>query len=226
MLVTAAIAGAPVSESGVLGEAALRTIVEAAGRDLALIHSVAVDGFGRLRGPLDSDELAAPLPTRRATLVGWNEALATIAGSVLSQVEVEGLKCVYELAASDQDSNSLASLAHGDFSTRHIFQHDGCYTGIIDFGDSRGDERWYDLGYFHMRDGGLLPYRLEAALLTGYRARTPFLPDADERIREASVLIAVPLFAASVRRQVWNRVAQHLLDGLQRDVIAIAREAA
>ena len=223
VLVTTAIVGTPVSESGALGEAALREIVEAAGRDLAVIHSLAVHSFGRLRGRVDSDELSAPLPTRRVTLAGWDEALRTLAGTVLSQAEVGELIRVYERAANDHDDGP-ASLAHGDFSTRHIFQHDGEYTGIIDFGDSRGDDRWYDLGYFHMRDGGRLPFRLEVALLTGYRAHTTLPPDAGQRIRAASVLIAVPLLAESVRRGAWDSVAQHLLDGLRRDLVAIVRD--
>lgn len=42
-------------------------------------------------------------------------------------------------------------LAHGDFDTTHIYQDNGRYTGIIDFGEIRGADRWYDLGYFHMR---------------------------------------------------------------------------
>jgi aminoglycoside phosphotransferase (APT) family kinase protein len=225
VMVTTAIRGAPVSESGTLGEAALRPIVEAAGRDLATINAVAVNGFGRLRGRVDSDELSAPMLTLRATLAGWDEALAALSGTLVSVGEARELARVYERAAGENEDDQPC-LAHGDFSTRHIFRHDGCYTGIIDFGDCRGADGWYDLGYFHMRDGGRLPFRLEAALLAGYRSREPLPPDAGHRVRVASVLSAVPLLAESVRRQVWDRVAQHLADGLRRDLAAIVRDAA
>jgi Ser/Thr protein kinase RdoA (MazF antagonist) len=163
--------------------------------------------------------------TFRATLAGWDEALAALSGTLLSAAETRELARLPGWVAGENNTNQ-ARLAHGDWSTRHIFQQDGVYTGIIDFGDCRGADAWYDLGYFHMRDGGRLPFRLEAALLAGYRAQMPLPPDADQRIRVASVLIAVPLLAEDLRRGVWDSVTLHLLDGLRRGVVAIARDAA
>jgi hypothetical protein len=46
-----------------------------------------------------------------------------------------------------------AYLAHGDFDLTHIFQRNGHYTGIIDFGEIMGSSPFYDLGHFKLHDG-------------------------------------------------------------------------
>ena len=61
-----------------------------------------------------------------------------------------------------------SSLAHGDFDSTHLYQEAGCYTGIIDLGEIRGTDRWYDLGHFHLHEGKQLSMGLEAALVRGY----------------------------------------------------------
>ena len=46
------------------------------------------------------------------------------------------------------DPDATAWLAHGDFDCSHIYVADGRYSGIIDFGEIRGANPWYDLAQF------------------------------------------------------------------------------
>jgi hypothetical protein len=48
------------------------------------------------------------------------------------------------------------------------FQKNGRYIGIIDFGEMRSTNRWYDLGHFHMRDGEYASYSQLTKLVRGY----------------------------------------------------------
>src|SRR5436305_1724519 len=78
-------------------------------------------------------------------------------------------------------------LAHGDLDATHIFQHEGGYAGIIDFGEIRGTDPWYDLGHFAMRDGEILPAPLLPWLLEGYGSVAPLPDDHPQRIAFASL---------------------------------------
>jgi aminoglycoside phosphotransferase (APT) family kinase protein len=84
-----------------------------------------------------------------------------------------------------------ASLAHGDFDVTPIFQRDGRFTGIIDFGEIRGTDRWYDLGHFRMHDGETGGISLLDWLVEGYRSVTPLPANYERRICFASLLVGV-----------------------------------
>ena len=111
-----------------------------------------------------------------------------------------------------------AWLAHGDFDVTHIYQHDGRYTGIIDFGEMRGAHQLYDLGHFNLHDGEVVPQRLLPALLEGYREVLPLPPDRERRISLMSVLIGVRALARNVRRQPPNAYQRHLASAIQRSI--------
>lgn len=217
VMVTTAIRGTPVSQSASLGESTLREIVTEAGRDLARINRILVIGFGRLRGHGTPDTLAGPYQRYDAAfLTHWAHTIDTLT-RVLPAAEAQRLAQFYAQAKAESEQFQ-GRLVHGDCSTRHIFQEYGRYTGIIDFGDSMGASSWYDLGYFHMRDGGLLPYRLEPALLAGYASVTPLPPDAEAQIRTASVLIAAQMLAAALRRGALDIPAERQLRRLREDL--------
>ena len=59
------------------------------------------------------------------------------------------LDATFARARSDDPPSRLA---HGDFDATHIYQRDGLYTGVIDFGEMRGAEPHYDLAYFLVQD--------------------------------------------------------------------------
>jgi Ser/Thr protein kinase RdoA (MazF antagonist) len=113
-------------------------------------------------------------------------------------------------------------LAHGDFDATHIFQADGCYAGIIDFGEIRGADRWYDLGHFHLHDGERVPMPLLPWLLAGYRSVIPLPDDAEPRIAFASMLIAIRALARVRARHAAHPLLAHCLPALRRDIAFLA----
>jgi aminoglycoside phosphotransferase (APT) family kinase protein len=106
-------------------------ILRAAGRDLARINAVAVEGFGWVR----RDEPVWPPRAEHAAYAAFVEdssaGLAFVAER-LSTREARALESCVDEAKSDDPPTRLA---HGDFDATHIFQRDGGYTGVIDFGE-------------------------------------------------------------------------------------------
>jgi aminoglycoside phosphotransferase (APT) family kinase protein len=82
-----------------------------------------------------------------------------------------------------------ATLAHGDFDTTAIFQRDGDYSGLIDFGEIRGAEPLFDLGHFSLWEHDSTPVPLLGDLLAGY-GEVAALPARHEELvgRSATLL--------------------------------------
>lgn len=148
-------------------------ILREAGKQLARIHSIPVDGFGWI--DRNSHDI----------LKGEKNSFLEYFDNYLE----DDLICLnyYECPADEQAKIrgymeqarlildvQKAVLVHGDFDTSHIFHSSGKFTGFIDFGEIRGNNRLYDLAsfayndkspdrssYYHLIDG----YR-EAARLT------------------------------------------------------------
>ncbi len=91
-------------------------------------------------------------------------------------------------------------LAHGDFDATHIFQDEGHYSGIIDFGEIRGADPYYDLGHFMIHDGESLPMAVIPWLIAGYQERAPLLEDYKKRVCFAGLLIAIRTLA-----RAWSK---------------------
>ncbi len=165
----------------------MRAVLIDAGRELAAINGVGVEGFGWIRR--DGDE-PDTLRAEYATYSDWlhrelDAAVATLARSrILHRRDVEAIHEVMEEATSLFDGKP-AYLAHGDFDVTHIYHQHGVYSGIIDFGEIRGTNRLYDLGHFSIENGDSL-----ADLLAGYADMAPLPPDALRRIRISGLLIA------------------------------------
>jgi aminoglycoside phosphotransferase (APT) family kinase protein len=222
VMVTTEIQGQSMSQSSTLSQEEMEGILREAGRDLACMNTVRVEGFGWVRR--DSSEtrhLRAEWPEYRTfALEYWEADLVYLAKHVLQHSEVALLERVFTRYNSWLDSEQ-GYLAHGDFDTTQIYQKNGRYTGIIDFGEIRGADRWYDLGHFHMRDGHLLPFQLLPALVYGYREQVS-LPSAYERhIRYTGLLINVRALTHSLQKRPPNRSTQHQLDVLREDLVAL-----
>ena len=219
IMLTTAIKGRPLSQSPALSVEVREAIVTEAGRDLALINSVPVEGFGWVkRDSSDTRQLQAPWPTYRAFALEWWEAdLAYLAKSTLSRTEAAMLERLISQYDSYLNSEG-SSLAHGDFDSTHIYQEAGRYTGIIDLGEIRGTDRWYDLGHFHLHDGKQLSMGLEAALVRSYGAIVPLPSDYEQRIRFTSLLINVRALAHRLQKRPASRYTQHLLEMLRDDL--------
>ena len=172
----------------------LAPILRAAGRDLATINSLAVDGFGWIR----RDEPVWPPrgedATYEAFVKGGTGALAALA----DRLPTDEARGVLEARLGEARADDPPSrFAHGDFDATHIFHRDGRYTGVIDVGEMRGAEPHYDLAYFLVQDqaGAML-----ADLLAGYAEMVALPGDLADRLRRsATVIVATQLSRWIVR---------------------------
>jgi len=200
VMVTSEIVGEPVWRRP-FDDDTRRILVEA-GRDLARINSVPVDGFGWVRRDADArDRLLGEHALQRAFALEYLEAdLATLARHGLSSTEADAIRALVARHDGWFDG-TRAWLAHGDFDVTHIFQRNGQYSGIIDFGEIRGADMFYDLGHFQADDGETLPAESVSSLVAGYNEVAPLPDDAQARITLASLLIAL--------RTLGNQATKH-----------------
>jgi len=193
------IPGRPISDGG--SASSLATALVDAGRDLAVINSIGVDGFGWVKRdqPAPSHLAAAHADHRAFALDGLEQHLAVLRGRLLTGAQIE----LIERAIADHIAwldTPRASLAHGDLDTTHIYHAGGDYSGIIDFGEIRGADRLYDLGHFALHDGEFLPDSALPYLLVGYRDVVPLPPDHLPRIQLQAILIGVRALARAAHR--------------------------
>lgn len=218
VMVTREVKGRPISQSPDLAPEELKAIMHEAGRDLAWINSLAVNGFGWIKREPSTSSLEAQWPTSRLFLLEyWKADLAYLARNTLDPGEATQLERVLSCYDTWLESHQ-STLAHGDFDTTQIYQDGGRYTGIIDFGEIRGTDRWYDLGHFHVRDGGLLQQQLEPALVQGYEEVVALPPDYEPHIRFTSLLINVRALARSLQKRPPNPSTHHQLEVLRKDL--------
>lgn len=82
-----------------------------------------------------------------------------------------------------------ATLAHGDFDATQIFQVDGDYRGLIDFGEIRGTEPLFDVGHFYLWDRESMP--LLEDLLAGYGEVAALPPGHEELVGRSATLLGL-----------------------------------
>lgn len=149
-MLTTEVSGVPLSR--LVAEDERVALLHGAGRDLAIINSIPVAGFGWIvRDSPAMTTLTAELPTNRAILLGdLEDNLSLLIRRGLAPFERTAIERAVEQFAALLDT-PRGWLAHGDFDPTHIYGQDGRYTGIIDFGEMRGGARTYDLGHFALR---------------------------------------------------------------------------
>jgi Ser/Thr protein kinase RdoA (MazF antagonist) len=217
IMLTTEIPGQSLAQSPHPGEKALAEIAREAGRDLARINSLTVDGFGWVkRDPATpAGMLQAEWPTYRAFVDEyWNADLNYLAKHVLSTPEIAQLERVRSLYDRWLDLEQ-GCLVHGDFDITHIYQHQGHYSGIIDFGEIRGAGRWYDLAQFSMYQWELLPWPLEPDLLRGYEEIAPLPADYEAHIHFTALLTSTRALSRSLQKRPPNSYTHHLLQMLR-----------
>jgi aminoglycoside phosphotransferase (APT) family kinase protein len=188
-LVTTEVAGSPLSEVADPAPAS-STIVEEAGADLAVINGIAVNGFGFVRRRDRRWPLAAEYLDYETFLASylprpWPGPLTRLFDRThLSAIE-DGIE--YERSRS----RAAAVLHHGDFDLTQIFCSGGRYTGLIDFGEIRGADPFFDLGHFQLYDGAADGNALLPALIRGYRRIRALPDDHREQIRRSGILLGL-----------------------------------
>lgn len=180
----------------------LDEIVRNAGHDLAIINSITVDGFGWIRR---DDSARTRLKGEASTLREFvldrlGEELELLEGPFLSSDETRAIANLGTEWRLDPDPGNQARLAHGDFDVSHIFHRGETYTSIIDFGEIRGADPFYDLGHFALHDGQPIAQQLLPSLLEGYRAEAQLPDDVNLRIHRWAVFIGVAAIARGVTR--------------------------
>ena len=185
VLVMGEIAGAPLAYCR--DEQAARGVARAAGRELAVLNGVGVQGFGWV-------ERRAPAWPLRATFRDYGEFVVSYLpdpwpGPLAALFSAAELDRLWSLVASERRrAPETAWLAHGDFDTTPIFQADGRYTGLIDFSEIRGTEPLFDLGHFLLHDRESTPIPLFDDLLAGY-GEVVALPAGHEELARGSAIL-------------------------------------
>jgi aminoglycoside phosphotransferase (APT) family kinase protein len=184
-LVVAALDGDSLASHGT--DAQARHAARAAGRDTAVIAAQQVDGFGWLRrdgrpglraefaryADFAVSDLPDPWP-------GWLSGAFTTA-------ELDCLEAI--IAGEGQRPPAPAHLAHGDLDVTHIWlDGQGRYAGLIDFGEMRGADPFFDAGHFLLHDRETRPQPLFEDFLTGYAEAGPLPEGHRDQIRRSAVL--------------------------------------
>jgi Ser/Thr protein kinase RdoA (MazF antagonist) len=186
-LIVTEIPGQPLAEGGTDDEA--RSAARAAGRDTAIINSLPGAGFGWLQRtgvqPLTAelasygDFAGSDLPE---SWPGWLTGL-------FDSEQLDALEAL--LGTERARVVGAAHLAHGDLDVTHIYTHDGAYQGIIDFGEMRGAELYFDLGHFLLHDGETRSVELFDSFLAGYTEVAGLPDDHREAIRRSAILLGL-----------------------------------
>ncbi len=196
VMVTTEVAGRPLSAATTEREAA--EIGQAAGRDLARIHEVAVQGFGWVQR--EHDRAGWPLRGEHPTYAAFVDPPSVAAPLVAIGFTVEQASTVVGLldeAVELGPRDGVGSVAHGDFDASHIYEVGGTYCGLIDFGEIRGTDYTFDLATLHTNAEEAPP--LLAPIERGYAEIRPLPADHRRRVYVACVL------SASHRLATWHR---------------------
>ncbi len=212
-VLTTAMPGQPLGQCPDLPAETIQIALKAAGRDLARINRIPVRGYGwaDTTDPRDDTPIA-----EHATRTLWTAEYARTTEEILAAGLLSGGFASELERAIDRwltvPDPGPSSLAHGDFDPTHIFvSASGEYTGIIDFGEIRGADPLYDLGYVMLHDQQAAQAPILPAILAGYREVTPLPEDVLPLIRDQAIAIGVRMLAISRRRNApWADLAAQI----------------
>jgi len=154
-----------------------------AGKQLAIINSIRVDGFSWINGDINDVFVGE----KQNFYDYYYEKLHSDIDLLQDYgFNIGEIKTAVDKAYTILETDT-AYLAHGDFDNSHIFYKDGCYTGIIDFGEIRGSHRLYDLGHYKLHDaiGGF------SSLLEGYKSICAVTDEDVERIDYLALFVGL-----------------------------------
>jgi aminoglycoside phosphotransferase (APT) family kinase protein len=185
LMVVRHIGGRPLAE--VADPTLVAEVLKRAGENVAVINQQPVHGFGWVKRDQAALPLVAELPDYASFVAHdlpapWPGGF----GELFSDADLEQIE---DLITCERGRDIAdASLAHGDLGLDHIFERDGEYSGIIDFGEIRGTEPEFDLGVFFAHTPRENRALLVDAIMSGYRTVTPLPDDMMIRMRVAATL--------------------------------------
>jgi aminoglycoside phosphotransferase (APT) family kinase protein len=211
-LLTSEIPGRPLGSSD--SPEVIKNVLIEAGRELGVLHSVPVEGFGwiaRHAGP--GHPLHGEQPSYRAFMTGCLESdLIVLATRTFSGTEIAAIQKQLETHTAWLEVAD-ARLAHGDFDTTPIFHQDGKYSGMIDFSEMRGASQHYDLAHFGLHDGHRLPVQGLPWLVEGYTQVADLPADYEQRLAFVGLLIGIRRLAHAIQLRPtvleYQRVMAH-----------------
>jgi aminoglycoside phosphotransferase (APT) family kinase protein len=141
------VAGRPLAEvMPELTEAQRRRVFSTVGSALRTMHSIAVDGYGRLGS---KDTSASWTDHTHKLIAERRRDIPLLVQAGLTDTEAAGLIAMIESLSDFAPAQPL--LCHGDLSTEHIFVDDALdLTAIIDFGMCRGGPGTLDVAILLM----------------------------------------------------------------------------
>lgn len=213
-VLTSTIAGRPIARSTPI--AVVRRIACHVGHDLATISTIPVTGYGWVDSVGGEDRrLVAEHATRAIWAAEYLVATETVIASGIFDDDVSGTLREAMRMWADLPDRGSSRLAHGDFDTSHIYTdpETDAYTGIIDFGEIRGADSFYDLGHISAHAADAFGAEVFDAVLTGYRERVDLPADAERHIRVQATAIATRALSIQLgrpqnayRRELINRL--------------------
>jgi len=193
IMITTEIPGAAMNTSGKGSGAEIRRDLEvyrAVGRDLAVISSIPVDGFGFVQRARPWNGI---LNARFPTFSAWFQSTVGDLTAIEAYFSGEELRLLEErirfVASINEGCRGV--LAHGDFDTSHIFVENGRYTGLIDFGEIRGADRRYDLANFILHAGEGRESPVVTTLVRGFGEIHPLFPNDLIEIESRAITLGV-----------------------------------
>jgi len=226
VMVTTAISGQPLSEIVPAEHNHLPAILRDAGQELALLNQLPVDGFGWIRRdqPVSTNLVGEHASYRSWVKAPLDEALSQLSGVILTDTDVAIVSNAVDALFNDRADTS-AILAHGDLDLTHVYHDNGRYTGIIDFGEVRGTDRWYDLAHFRLHDREQMPISTLRGLLDGYEMVTALPHDIEMQLTVDGLVNGLLALARSHRKagRTWSAYQRFLLQAVQRDIDTIRR---
>lgn len=223
IMVMREIPGRPVEASDPAAQIA--AVYRAAGRDLALVNSVAVIGFDWVV----RDGSPWPIRGQRQTYADFIDnggALKCLPSSGFSAAETEGVGAMLDRETRSGPVGSAAVLSHADLDLPHVFAVNGGYTGLIDFGEIRGTDRWYDIAEFALHSDDPTSALALKHLVAGYADVVALPADFEQRVHDMAAMVVVHRLSRWLRltgpaaREGWffgwnERRLHDLLDGVR-----------
>lgn len=208
----------------VTSQASYERVMENAGSQLALVHGIPVDGFGWIRRGRNEDGAVLRGENRSADehlLEFLEDDVQFLSEKLFSKAEGSIIRRVMERGLPLMGRHE-PRLVHGDFDDSHIFQDNGTYTGIIDFGEIQGSSPLYDLGHFKLHDGQR--YKGFPALSEGYRSVVPLTAWDQLEIDLWAVWIGVRRLGIVARRSPHAGYVHHLLSRVRELLDVVSRQ--
>lgn len=162
-----------------------KEVIYEAGKGLAKINSLHFNGFGMIeRFSKNISEIKGSKENHIDFILNFykEKLLKIYKNNIITNCDITRLENFIEQNKHLLDIDK-GNLVHGDFNLNHIFQKDGVLSGIIDFGDAKISNQFYDLAYFKICNRNYFE-----DLFDGYKQNI-VLPENWENILKITTLI-------------------------------------